>query len=118
MVLAVNGGCVYLERRPAAGIWGGLWSLPEVDDVDDWCRSVFDAVPVTSETQATLRHSFSHYDLDIRPVVVRIDAVSRRVADNPDAAWHRVGAAPPGGIAAPVQKLINTLQTIEHGANS
>ena len=39
MVLASTGGEVYLERRPEAGIWGGLWSLPEIGDetVEDWC---------------------------------------------------------------------------------
>ena len=24
-------GAILLEKRPAAGIWGGLWSLPEID---------------------------------------------------------------------------------------
>ena len=33
MVIAVNGAAVFLQRRPPVGIWGGLWSLPEVVDV-------------------------------------------------------------------------------------
>ena len=39
MVIARHDGHVYLERRPEAGIWGGLWSLPEVDGVavEAWC---------------------------------------------------------------------------------
>jgi A/G-specific adenine glycosylase len=117
MVLAVADGAVYLERRPAAGIWGGLWSLPEVSDVGDWCAERLDATAVSTESWGTLRHSFSHYDLDIAPVVVRIDAASSKVADSDDSTWYRPGDAPPGGIAAPVRKLIDTLNDTDESRN-
>jgi A/G-specific adenine glycosylase len=120
MVIAVNDGAVYLERRPPAGIWGGLWSLPELDGstLQDWCRSRFATEEHAAESWQTLRHSFSHYDLDIEPVVVRVATVSRKVADNDDATWHSLDAAPPGGIAAPVRKLINTLKNEIHVQNN
>jgi len=120
MVLAINEGAVYLERRPPAGIWGGLWSLPELNGskLDEWCQDRFDSSDADPEPWQTLRHSFSHYDLDINPVVVRIVAVSRTVADDGDATWHPLDASPPGGIAAPVQKLINTLKNEHHVQNN
>jgi len=120
MVLAVDDRAVYLERRPAAGIWGGLWSLPELADgeLGEWCRQILNSRDHTIESWDTLRHSFSHYDLDIRPVVVRVAASSRKVADGDDSTWHRIDESPPGGIAAPVQKLINTLKTGGHVQNS
>ena len=120
MVLAVSEDAIYLERRPPAGIWGGLWSLPELADdaVGDWCRENLNCVGDRTESWGTLRHSFSHYDLDIQPVVVRIESSSRKVADGGDATWHRLDDSPPGGIAAPVQKLINTLKTGGHVQNS
>lgn len=117
MVMAVSDDSVYLQRRPPAGIWGGLWSLPEVDDVAEWCEQVLDERPAATEQQAVLRHSFSHYDLDIQPVLVRVTAGSRTVADNPDAIWHAFDNAPPGGIAAPVQQLLNTLKTNRYVTN-
>ena len=89
-----------------------------MDDVADWCRQVLHSSPGDAESRDTLRHSFSHFDLDIRPVVVRVTAVSRKVADSPDATWYCLGDDPPGGIAAPVQKLINTLKTNRHVTNS
>jgi A/G-specific adenine glycosylase len=118
MVLAVSDGRLYLERRPPAGIWGGLWSLPEPapDTVDDWCRRRLGAAG-SREHWASLRHSFSHFDLDIRPVVVRVDGASSRVAADGDAAWYRLGTEPPGGIAAPVKKLIDELEKASHVAN-
>ena len=118
MVLAISGESVYMERRPPVGIWGGLWSLPEVDDVQDWCRDVLQESPTETESCATLRHSFSHYDLDIQPIVVRVHASSRKVADNPDATWQPISKQPAGGIAAPVQQLINKLKISRHVTNS
>jgi A/G-specific adenine glycosylase len=117
MVLAVADGAVYLERRPASGIWGGLWSFPEVSDVDDWCAQQLAVAPVETESWDTLRHSFSHYDLDIAPVVVRIEAASSKVADYDDSTWYRPGDVPPGGIAAPVMRLIETLRNTDELRN-
>jgi len=113
MVLAVSDGAVYLERRPPAGIWGGLWSLPEIadGDVDGWCERMLAEAAGEHEAWPTLRHSFSHYDLDIHPVVVRLVAASRKVADSENATWARLDAEAPGGVAAPVQKLIDSLKT-------
>ncbi len=118
MLLAVSEDTLYLERRPPAGIWGGLWSLPEVaaDDVEGWCRRMLDGGHEL-EAWDTLRHSFTHYDLDIRPIVVRAETASRKVADSEDTIWHRLSDEPPGGIAAPVRKLIDLLQTEYHVAN-
>ena len=117
MVMAIDGDRVYLERRPPTGIWGGLWSLPEVENVDDWCEQTLLEVPEQTESHATLRHSFSHYDLDIQPVLVRIASMSSKVADSPDATWHPLCDEPPGGIAAPVQQLINSLKTNQDATN-
>jgi len=118
MVMAIRDDEIYLERRPPSGIWGGLWSLPEVDSVTEWCGQMLNGLTGEAEQRETLRHSFSHYDLDIQPVVVRVAAVSRKVADTPDATWHPLYDEPPGGMAAPVQKLINTLKIKQNVPNS
>ena len=112
MVLAHCDGAVYLERRPPSGIWGGLWSLPELRDdesVGDWCRSRLNASPLETDAWDTLRHSFSHYDLDIQPVAVRVEGTSRKVADSDSALWYKPGAEQQIGLAAPVAKLIDSL---------
>jgi len=116
MLMAKHDGHVYLERRPEAGIWGGLWSLPEMqgEAVEDWCQSRLCVEAVETDTWETLRHSFSHYDLDIRPIVVRVAAPLSKVADSGDATWHRLGDKLPGGVAAPVNKLLEKLQNVSH----
>jgi A/G-specific adenine glycosylase len=112
MVLAHINGSVYLERRPATGIWGGLWSLPELAadiDVDEWCERELNAIPEELDRWTTVRHSFTHYDLDIQPIAVRLPFRSSKVQDSEDKIWYEIGSRPPGGIAAPVNELIQSL---------
>ncbi len=118
MVMAVADGELYLERRPASGIWGGLWSLPETDgDAGAWCRETLSGDPSDRTEWSTLRHSFSHYDLDIRPVVLRLGDASRTLRDSEDVRWVPLDAELPGGIAAPVKKLIDVLRNDIHVTN-
>jgi A/G-specific adenine glycosylase len=120
MILASVNGQVYLEKRPEAGIWGGLWSLPELDDrgVQDWCNSVLGSAIAETVSWSVLRHSFSHYDLDIQPIVVRVASSAGTVADTDAGVWHELDAPPPGGIAAPVKKLIDQLKKSENVSHS
>ena len=115
MVLALCNGDVYLERRPPSGIWGGLWSLPELerdDELDAWCHQRLAATPVEIEYWTPMRHSFTHFDLDIRPVAVRMADDSRKlVGDSADRVWFDYRKAAPFGIAAPVMKLIEQLKS-------
>lgn len=119
MILASVDDQVYLERRPESGIWGGLWSLPELGEqsLDDWCDDVLGSVATDMLSWDVLRHSFSHYDLDIQPIVVRIQAHAGKVADADARIWYRLDDVPPGGIAAPVKKLINQLKKSENVAH-
>jgi A/G-specific adenine glycosylase len=59
MVLATSNSSLFLERRPEAGIWGGLWSLPEINGqrVEDWCRARLGAAAADVESWEPLRHS-------------------------------------------------------------
>lgn len=118
MVLASANGQVYLERRPESGIWGGLWSLPELEDdsVGEWCEKVLGSEATDMQSWNVLRHSFSHYDLDIQPIVVRIGSDARKVADADIRTWYRFDELPPGGLAAPVMKLIDQLKKSDNAA--
>lgn len=119
MILASTDGQVYLERRPEAGIWGGLWSLPELGEqtVNEWCVDVLGSAATETLPWEVLRHSFSHYDLDIQPIFVRIESQAGKVADADARTWYRLNDAPPGGMAAPVKKLINQLKKSENVAH-
>jgi A/G-specific adenine glycosylase len=101
-------GRVLLEQRPASGLWGGLWSLPQFDDhtgLQDWLDSHAPGSEL-SPAWTPFTHVFSHFRLEITPQpahIERLDGVgeSRRWYDpeNPDAI----------GLAAPVKSLLASL---------
>lgn len=75
-------GQVYLEQRPERGIWGGLYSLPECQDlpqVIDAAISEFDAGARASHTLPVLKHSFTHYHLHIRPVIIELSGAKHKL---------------------------------------
>ena len=113
MVLAHDDSVVLLHRRPATGIWGGLWSFPELDSVQtlqDWCSNQLGDIDIQEHRWEMLRHSFSHYDLDIQPIELRLAAMPMILRDSPDVLWYDFDTPPAIGLAAPVSKLLALLQ--------
>lgn len=114
-------GEILLERRPPTGIWGGLWSLPECPperEVSDWLQERFGWAADTIRARPVLRHTFTHFHLDIRPVRVRLRGDGRRVSDSGDMVWLKPAADSPIGMAAPVKKLINGVLDSPAGEDS
>ena len=111
MLMLISDGAVLLERRPPVGIWGGLWSFPELGvdvDVSDWCRARFGAPPRRTAVRPVLRHSFSHFHLDIEPLELSLPAAVA-VQDRAGSRWQPLGQMPRLGLAAPVKRLFETL---------
>jgi A/G-specific adenine glycosylase len=105
-------GRILLERRPAAGIWGGLWSLPECpggEDVVDWTRRRFGWRAVDVQAVPGLRHTFTHFHLDIRPVRIRIGSPVDGVSEESGLAWEPPHGRIRRGLPAPVRRLIESL---------
>jgi A/G-specific adenine glycosylase len=101
-------GEILLERRPAAGIWGGLWSLPECpagSDAADWVRRRFGWAVAEVEAAPGFRHTFTHFHLDIAPLRIRLGDVDG-VRDSDCLAWRRPGAELGLGVATPIRKLL------------
>lgn len=113
MLLLQSDGQLYLERRPPSGIWGGLWSFPEVateTELTDWLAERLQSRAEAVTQWPVMKHAFSHYDLDITPLAVRLPQGSRKVADS-EARWYRLDELPAIGLAAPVSKLIQQITT-------
>jgi A/G-specific adenine glycosylase len=99
---------VLLARRPARGIWGGLWSLPEFVDTEDAAAWVAERLAVNDaefESLPAIRHSFTHFDLEILPLRLRLDRPVDAVAEE-GYVWYNTRAPAKLGIAAPVTALI------------
>ncbi len=111
MLVIVDGrGRVLLQRRPPAGIWGGLWSLPEWDgegELRHWCRERLGLELLHVEPAPRVRHTFSHFHLDIDPYYVEAaGAPSPGVAEPEAMAWHPLAASRRLGLPAPVARLL------------
>ncbi|OED39303.1 A/G-specific adenine glycosylase [Chromatiales bacterium (ex Bugula neritina AB1)] len=113
LLLEDSEGHVKLERRPATGIWGGLWCFPQFEQMNDLLsyarkNGEFENAQVVSWSEFT--HTFSHFQLVITPVHIRLNLnrVSS-VQEIDSSVWVSEGATP-GGLPAPVTRLLNTLR--------
>jgi len=104
-------GAVLLERRPEQGIWGGLWCLPEFQSGEDarafgaqrLLRSAFEP-----GFRATLRHAFTHFELEISPLMARCEGFAG-VRDSPPSLWFDPAHPADVGLPAPVSALLAAL---------
>jgi len=97
MLLLLREGEVLLEKRPPAGIWGGLWCLPERDDA-------------AGKKLPVLRHEFTHFTLDITPILRSVAAAPLDAAE-PGQIWLSVEEAIGAAVPAPVRKLLVALDS-------
>ncbi len=112
LMLQSPAGDIFLEQRPPQGIWGGLWSFPELDiDTDPvaYCASRYGGI-AQHEQWPRYRHTFSHYHLDIQPVMLTLTALPLSIRADDQQRWFDQAALNTIGLAAPVKKLLQTLQ--------
>jgi adenine-specific DNA glycosylase len=70
---------VLLERRPEHGIWGGLYSFPELagdEGAAEWCRKRLGAEIEKHSALPPVAHAFTHFDLRLDPVAIDISCGS------------------------------------------
>jgi len=112
LMLCNSSGEVLLEQRPPAGIWGGLWSFPELPAVAAIAGHCRDSLGIKVENVTPwpeLRHSFSHFHLDIVPVFASAATDHERVMEAPYRLWYNINGTEERGLAAPVEKLLQRL---------
>lgn len=111
MLMLVTSREAWLEQRPLQGIWGGLWSFPQFDDPEAlraWCAArALDAADI--ETHEVVRHTFSHFHLDITPHCLRLKNPVFSVMEVAGL-WYKLHGSEAVGLAAPVQRLLARLQ--------
>jgi A/G-specific adenine glycosylase len=107
LIFANRNGEVLLYRRPSSGLWGGLWSLPELDEATaiTTLASRHSLQLGTQSELSGLSHTFSHFQLAIEPWLVQVDAAPGAVAEA-DWLWYNLATPPRLGLAAPVKKLL------------
>ncbi len=102
---------VLLEKRPAPGIWGGLWSFPETADLDGAAsvlRTRFGAEVRAEGMLPDVRHGFTHFALTISPALLRVTRLERR-AHSPGHVWLTPADAINAAVPAPVREILRRL---------
>lgn len=103
-----------LQQRPQKGIWGGLWSFPEAADsaeATQWLAANISGCDYKEEWLTPFRHTFSHYHLDIQPVVFRLNSTPAAVREQDMGYWYNPQQPGTLGLAAPVKMLLDSHQT-------
>jgi A/G-specific adenine glycosylase len=117
MLLLVHGGEVLLEKRPSAGVWGGLWCLPELSEQGDAAlaaRTRFGALIGRSQVLPTVAHGFTHFRLDIHPLLCEVRAIEPR-AQCPGSLWLPLEEALGAPIPAPVRAILGAAREQRSG---
>jgi len=119
MLLVRHGREVLLQLRPDSGIWGGLWSLPEMPvetlpfDAElaeqaalDYARTFGD--PARADMAGELTHVFTHFRLLIRAIRVDMGALQVRESNGgPPHRWLSLDDLDALGTPAPVRRLLD-----------
>lgn len=109
---------ILLEQRPPSGIWGSLWSLPEIPathtnncaDTANWSADTL-GVPIEQlDTLPVFEHVFTHFRLHIQPLQARYNhhtpAPVTKIMDAPARLWYKTSQLEHLGLPAPIRTLL------------
>jgi A/G-specific adenine glycosylase len=127
LLVLLDGKRVLLETRPPAGIWGGLQSLPELPvgaEARQWAEQHFacrvsaatcprSGIPGAQSGAAlpSFVHVFSHFRLDITPLLLRVEAAPRAMEATQH--WLALDALEAAALPAPVRRILEQLASAE-----
>lgn len=120
-----SGSKILLQKREAKGIWGGLFAFPQFESLDELKRSDLMQNLQISQQLITFRHTFSHFHLDITPILVELNLQKNvqnvplvaqenagnylsSVSSQPDY-WYDLHQNNEIGLATPVKRILDEL---------
>lgn len=143
MLLHPEKNAVLLEKRPEKGIWGGLWSFPECKEIKHIKNCLDKDLNLNIQSKKALtpfRHTFTHYHLDIQPILCRVKVskhsekkkvkeareikttrktretretrATRETKKTSQYYWQRINTPITKGVSAPVKRLLEQLENI------
>ncbi len=93
---------ILLIKRPPTGIWGSLWSLPEIDKA----ATSYNKQPYQILTTGKkIKHQFSHFQLTMQPIYAKLQATSK-IMERPDQGWYNIKKATKLALATPIKKIL------------
>lgn len=113
MLLVLDrGGQFLLEKRPASGVWGGLWSFPELQPGEDPAAAVLARFGLEAhgvQRLGAVEHGFTHFRLRMHPVVLAVRS-GRLAAELPGRLWLAPADASRAAVPAPIRRILGGLE--------
>ena len=98
-----RGAAVWLQRRPAPGVWAGLYCMPWFDSHAELAASLPTRYHLALRDMQAFKHVLTHKDLHLHPVQVLLPSSARVSADGK---WFEADQWPGLGLPAPVRVLL------------
>ncbi len=112
MLILRRGDEILLEKRPPTGIWGGLWSFPEVEngqDIEALLLNKFGVIANTETVLPNLTHAFTHFKLYIRPQIMPVLELKPHI-NQATYIWISIVDAVGAAIPAPIRKILMSIK--------
>jgi len=122
MLVLVDGSRrILLEKRPEIGIWGGLYSLPELDaDQAMSPEQVLEQIQQAARTYGELdtvlaldkfNHGFTHFKLEISAYLCRLKSSAEMVSEI-RYFWSPLDEFQSAPLPAPIKKLLGWVDAV------
>ncbi|MBA2650143.1 MAG: A/G-specific adenine glycosylase [Legionella sp.] len=108
LVLVNDKECIYLEKRQAKGIWGGLWCLPTLEMEDCALQYIKNEYGLKGEMPRPIiqfTHHFTHFSLNIKALAIK-SKPSEPPTVQPIGRWFANDELQTVGIARPTQIIL------------
>lgn len=115
MVIPRVNNKVLMEKRPPTGIWGGLWCFVEIAQLKELpaLLGTLNLKATNEQMLPEFRHTFSHFHLDITPVIVDCEKLAattpNEINEIDQQQWYDLTKQSSVGLAASTKKLITLL---------
>ncbi len=113
LVVEDGDGRILLQRRPESGLWGGLWTPPEVPDGEDageWSARVLGLRLGEIRALPTINHAFTHFRLRIHPLRALLEEGAEAVMEPTETLWYKSGPNDTVGLPRPVRTLLTAIE--------
>ncbi|HET7401397.1 MAG TPA: A/G-specific adenine glycosylase [Usitatibacter sp.] len=112
MLVVVSQAEVLLEKRPASGIWGGLWSLPECG-ADDEPRAAlardWGLEAAAASAMPPFEHAFTHFTLEVAPWRLQLARTANTAFERP-ATWLALADIEGAALPSPIRRLLASVR--------
>jgi A/G-specific adenine glycosylase len=105
-------GEILLQQNPPAGLWGGLWVMPQIEShnqLAEHCLTMGLKI-IDHQILPAQRHTFSHFHLDYQPIRINASEDSSAVAEGRNQVWYNPQKPLSLGMPAPIKALLSNAQ--------